>query len=522
MNVHQAKAAKPRFCLTRAGRYRRSIGVGKGDRHDAAASIEKHGNRVAEFECEGGERAYEFRIQGGGGRHTSAVQVPQPFDLPFLEAGQDPMHLVDRTLSSQAHRMTRGYLCHIIARSLAGYTRAMNQSPSDVVIVATARTPIGAFQGALAPLPAPRLGAVALRGALERAGAKPEDVDLVLQGNVLQAGQGQAPARQAAKYAGIPDATPSATLNKMCGSGLEAIIQGARALMVGDAMLVAAGGFESMSNAPYLLPGARGGLRLGHAQALDSIIHDGLWDVYEDVHMGSCAEACAREFHFSREDQDAFAERSYRRAQAASESGVAANEIVPVEVPGRKGTVTVVEHDEGPAAVNFDKLPNLRPAFEKDGTVTAANASSINDGAAAVLITTRAHAESKGYPIVARLVGWSSHAQAPFWFTTAPLGAMRTLFDKIGWDPADVDRYEINEAFSVVTMAAIQTFDLPEEKVDALGGAVALGHPIGASGARIVVTLLNALEQSGGRKGMAAICIGGGEALALAIERETA
>jgi len=389
-----------------------------------------------------------------------------------------------------------------------------------IVIAAAARTPIGAFQGALAALPAPRLGAAAIRGALERADLAPEVVDLVLMGNVLQAGQGQAPARQASIHAGVPVATPTVTVNKMCGSGLETIVQAARAIAVGDAEVVVAGGMESMSNAPFLVPGARGGLRLGHGRLIDSLIHDGLWDAYEDVHMGSCAELCAREYDFSREQQDAFAERSYRRAQAAIESGHAAWEVVPVEVPGHKGSLQLVSEDEGPWAVTFDKLPKLRPAFEENGTVTAANASTINDGAAALVVTTRAAAERRGLPVLATLRGWSAHAQAPERFTTAPLGALRTLFDKVGWRPEQVDRYEVNEAFSVVTMAAMKTFALPHDKVDVLGGAVALGHPIGASGARIVVTLINALRIADASKGVAAICIGGGEALALAIEAE--
>lgn len=390
----------------------------------------------------------------------------------------------------------------------------------DIVIASAARTAIGAFQGALAPLPAPKLGAAAIRGAVERAGIAATDVDLVLMGNVLSAGQGQAPARQAAVHAGIPVSTPTVTLNKMCGSGLETIVQAARAIAVGDARIVVAGGMESMSNAPYLVPGARGGLRLGDGKLVDSLVHDGLWDAYEDVHMGSCAELCAREHAFDRAAQDAFAERSYRRAQEATRSGAAAHEIVPVEVPGRKGAVTVVAEDEGPWAVKFDRIAGLRPAFEKDGTVTAANASTINDGAAAVVVTSRDEAERRGMPVLASLSGWSSHAQEPAWFTTAPLGALRTLFDRLGWAPDEVDRYEINEAFSVVTMAAMKTFDLPADRVDVLGGAVALGHPIGASGTRIVVTLLNALRLSGGRRGVAAICIGGGEALALGLEAE--
>jgi len=388
----------------------------------------------------------------------------------------------------------------------------------DIVIASAARTPIGAFQGALAPLAAPRLGAAAVAGALERAGLAPDRVDLVLMGNVLSAGLGQAPARQAAIHAGLPETTPAVTLNKMCGSGLETIVQAARAIRVGDAEIVVAGGMESMSNAPYLLPGARGGLRLGHGRTVDSLIHDGLWDVYEDVHMGACAELCARDHAIDRETQDAFAARSYRRAQEATAGGAAAHEIVPVEVPGRKGRVTLVDRDEGPDAVDFDRMPTLRPAFEAEGTVTAANASTINDGAAAVVVASRDAAERYGLPVLATLRGWTAHAQAPAWFTTAPIGAMRALFERTGWRPADVDRYEVNEAFAVVPIAAARTFEIDEARLDVLGGAVALGHPIGASGARIVVTLLNALRLAGGGRGVASICIGGGEALALALE----
>ena len=387
-----------------------------------------------------------------------------------------------------------------------------------VVILSSARTPIGAFQGALAPLKASQLGAVAIAGALERAGVAPDAVDLVQFGNVLSAGMGQAPARQAARFAGLADAVPAVTLNKMCGSGLEALIQGARAILVGDASVAVVGGMESMTNAPYVMPGARGGLRLGHAQALDSILVDGLLDAYDGSHMGNCAERCAREYAFSREDQDAYAVRSYERAQAATIDGSFAAEIVSVDVPGRRGAVTTVSVDEGPSAVDFAKLPKLRPAFEEAGTVTAANASTINDGAAALVLADEAAARSDGRAIAARLVGWSVHAQAPGDFTTAPIGAMRALFERTGWAPGDVDAFEINEAFAVVPMAAMMAFDLPAERVNVFGGAVALGHPIGASGARIVVTLLNVLRRRGGSRGVASICIGGGEALALAVE----
>ncbi len=349
-----------------------------------------------------------------------------------------------------------------------------------------------------------------------------EAVDLVLMGNVLPAGMGQAPARQAAIFAGLPDSTPTVTLNKMCGSGLETIVQAARAVAVGDADVVVAGGMESMTNAPYLLPGARGGLRLGNATLVDSMVHDGLWDVYNDQHMGSCAELCAREYDFGREAQDAYAARSYRRAQAAIADGSFANEIVPVDVPGRRGAVTRVEHDEGPAAVDFDKLPTLRPAFERDGTVTAANASTINDGAAAVVVTRASEAAARGLPVRAVLRGAAPHAVAPEWFTTAPVGAMQSLFARTGWEPDGVDLYEVNEAFSVVPMAAMEAFDIDADRINVLGGAVSLGHPIGCSGTRIVVTLLNALELREARRGVASICIGGGEGLALALERPKA
>ncbi len=387
----------------------------------------------------------------------------------------------------------------------------------DVVIASAVRTPIGAFQGALSPLKASQLGAVAVREAVAQVGAG-DGVDLVLMGNVLPAGVGQAPARQAAIYAGLGPATPTVTLNKMCGSGLEAVVQAARAVAVGDAEVVVAGGMESMTNAPYLLPGARGGLRFGDKQLVDSMIHDGLWDVYNDMHMGSCAELCAREYRFTREQQDAFAACSYRRAIRATEDGSFGPELVPVEVAGRRGTITVVGEDEGSRQVDFDKMPTLRPAFEPEGTVTAANASTINDGAAALVVTRAAIAEARGMPVLAHIRGYASHAQAPEWFTTAPVGAMKTLFGRLAWHPDSVELFEINEAFSVVPMAAMAAFDLPHDRVNVHGGAVALGHPIGASGARILVTLIHALRARDQGRGMASICIGGGEALALGVE----
>jgi acetyl-CoA C-acetyltransferase len=387
-----------------------------------------------------------------------------------------------------------------------------------IVIASAVRTPVGAFQGALSPLKASQIGAAAVRASVERAGIEADAVDLVLMGNVLPAGMGQAPARQAALYAGLGQGTPAVTLNKMCGSGLEAVIQASRAVAVGDAEVVVAGGMESMTNAPYLLPGARGGLRMGNQSLIDSMVFDGLWDVYSDRHMGACAELCAGRYHFGREQQDAYAMRSYRRAQAAMTDGTFAGEIVAVDVPGRRGAVTSVSEDEGPTKVDFDKVPGLRPAFEKDGTVTAANASTLNDGAAALVVTSEAIARERGMPVLAHIRGYSGHALEPEWFTVAPVEAMKKLFARLDWTPDSVDAYEINEAFSVVPMAAIQEFGLDEDRVNVLGGAVALGHPIGASGARILVTLLSALKRGGGRRGMASICIGGGEALAMGIE----
>jgi len=387
-----------------------------------------------------------------------------------------------------------------------------------VVIASAVRTPMGAFQGAFSSLKASELGAAAVKEAVKRAGVDNDDVDLVIMGNVLSAGMGQAPARQAAIYAGLDQQTPTVTLNKMCGSGLEAIIQAARAVALGDAEIVVAGGMESMTNAPYLMPGARGGLRMGDKQVVDSMVHDGLWDVYNDKHMGSCAELCAQQYDLTREKQDGFATESYKRAQKAMEDGSLDDEVVPVDVKGRKGDVTTVSQDEGPAQVKFDKIPNLRPAFEKEGTVTAANASTINDGAAALVITTEEIAKERGMPILAYIKGYAAHAREPELFTMAPVGAMKKLYDKLDWQPDSVDLYEINEAFSVVPLAAMAEFDLPHDKVNVHGGAVAVGHPIGASGARIVVTLLNALKQQDKTRGMASICIGGGEALALGVE----
>ena len=389
----------------------------------------------------------------------------------------------------------------------------------EVVIVSYARTPIGAFGGSLAGLSAPQLGSVAIKAALDRAAVAPDKVDEVIMGNVLTAGVGQAPARQAALGAGLPDSVETFTVNKVCGSGLKAVMLAAQAIRCGDAQIVVAGGMESMSNVPYYLPGARTGLRLGHKEVTDGLILDGLWDVYSQVHMGSCAEICAREGAYSRADQDEYTVRSYRRTLAAQDQGRFDQELVPVEVPQRRGDPQLVTRDEEPGKVKFDKIPTLRPVFEKDGTITAANASTINDGAAALVVMSAATAVELGITPLARILGQASAAQAPEWFTTAPAKAVRRLLAKTGLTIAEIDLFEINEAFAVVALAALKELDLDPEKVNVNGGAVALGHPIGASGARILVTLLSALEQRDARRGLAAICIGGGEAAALVVER---
>jgi acetyl-CoA C-acetyltransferase len=388
----------------------------------------------------------------------------------------------------------------------------------DVVILSALRTPIGAFQGALAGVPATALGSRALAAAIERAGIAPEDVQQVNMGCVLAAGLGQAPARQAAIGAGCPVSTGAVTLNKVCGSAMRAVMMAANDLRCGDFTLVAAGGMESMSRAPYLAPGVRDGLRLGHGQLIDSNIHDGLWDPYNDLHMGSCAELCVAEYAVSREEQDAYALESYRRAREATERGLAAEEIVPVAVPGKKGE-TLVERDEEPFKADLSRIGSLRPAFQKDGTVTAGNASKLNDGAAALVLTTAAHAAALGKKPLARIVAHASLAQKPEWFTTAPAGAVRIALERAGMKAADIDLWEVNEAFAVVAIAFLRDLGLDHARVNVRGGAVALGHPIGSSGARILVTLLYAMRERGARTGCAAICIGGGEATAMIVER---
>jgi acetyl-CoA C-acetyltransferase len=388
----------------------------------------------------------------------------------------------------------------------------------DVLILGSARTPIGAFQGALADVPATRLGGIAIRAALARSGVPPERINEVLMGCVLPAGQGQAPARQAAHNAGVPRSAGAVTVNKVCGSGLKAVALGAGTIRLGDADFVVAGGMESMSLAPYLIPKAREGLRLGHGQLLDSMILDGLWDPYGNVHMGDCGELCAREKGISREEQDAYAADSFRRARKAQADGKFAAEITPVEIPQRKGPPKLVTEDEGPARGDPDKLPSLRPAFQKDGTITAGNASSLNDGAAAVVLASSRAAETLPGRPIARVVGVAEHAQAPEWFTTAPTGAIEKLLAKIGWSKDSVDLWELNEAFAVVALVNNRALGLDPARVNVRGGAIALGHPIGASGARVLCTLLAALADTGGRRGVASLCIGGGEGIALAVE----
>lgn len=390
-------------------------------------------------------------------------------------------------------------------------------SDRDVVIVSARRTPIGAFQGVLTPLTAPQLGAAAIRGAIESAGIRPADVQEVIMGCVLPAGLGQAPARQAAIGAGVPVATPATTVNKMCGSGLKAVMLAAEQIRAGEADVVVAGGLESMSNAPYLLPKARAGYRMGHGEVLDHMFYDGLQSPFDGKLMGCFADATAARYGFTRAAQDAFAAESVRRATRALAAGEFDAEVVPVTVKSRKGE-TSVGRDETPGTCDVNRIPALRPAFGKDGTVTAASSSSISDGAAALVVTSAAAARSLGLKPLARIVDQASHAQEPEWFTTAPVGAIRRTLDKLGWRPAAVDLYEVNEAFAAVTMAAIHDLELDPARVNVQGGACALGHPIGATGARILTTLLHALRRHGRRRGIASLCIGGGEAVAVAVE----
>jgi acetyl-CoA C-acetyltransferase len=393
----------------------------------------------------------------------------------------------------------------------------VNSDP--IVIVGSVRTPMGGFQGDLSALTAPELGAASIRAAVERAGLKPEDVQEVIMGCVLPAGQGQAPARQASLGAGIPQDTGCTTINKMCGSGMKAAMLAHDLIVAGTNDIMIAGGMESMTNAPYLLDRARGGYRMGHGKVLDHMFLDGLEDAYDRGRlMGTFAEDCAQHYQFTREAQDKFAVASLSRALTAVEDGTFDRETVPVTVRTRKGEAQMTR-DEQPGKATPDKIHLLKPAFRKDGTVTAANSSSISDGAAALVLMRLSEAEKRGLKPLAAIRGHSTHAQAPAWFTTAPVGSIRKLLDRVGWTARDVDLYEINEAFAVVTMAAMHDLGLPHDKVNVHGGACALGHPIGASGARILVTLLAALEKYDLKRGVASLCIGGGEATAMAVER---
>ena len=389
---------------------------------------------------------------------------------------------------------------------------------SNAVIVEAKRTPIGSFGGSLSSFSAPELGSMTIIEVIKAAGIKPEDVQEVVFGNVLTAGIGQAPARQAALKAGLPELTPATTINKVCASGMKSIMIAANQIEVGEADIIVAGGMESMSNVPYYLSKQRFGSKLGHAQAEDGLIKDGLWDVYNDFHMGNAAEICAKECNISREQQDEFAITSYKRAIEAHEKGYFSDEVITVKVKDRKGNVTEVEMDEELNRVNFDKIPNLRPVFDKEGTVTAANASSINDGAAAVLVMSEERAKDMGLTPIARIRSQASAAKAPEWFTTAPSDAIPKAMKRAGVEKADIDLFEINEAFSVVSLANNQIMELDPGKVNIHGGAVSIGHPIGCSGARITVTLLHALKRTGGTLGCAGICNGGGGASAMVVE----
>jgi acetyl-CoA C-acetyltransferase len=389
---------------------------------------------------------------------------------------------------------------------------------NPVYIMAAVRTPIGSFQGAYSDFPATKLGALAIKEALAQAHCAPEKVNEVIMGQVLTAGAGQAPARQAAIFAGIPTSVPCMTINKVCGSGLKAVMLGRDAIALGTAEIVVAGGQENMTMAPHLLPNSRAGFRMGGAQLIDSMVNDGLWDPYNNWHMGSAAELCVKENHFTREEQDAFAIESYKRAQKAQVEGYFKSEIVPVVIEGKKGAVTI-DKDEEPNKTDFAKIPGLRPAFDKAGTVTAANASKINDGAAAVVLMSEKAMKESGTPALAKIVATAQFAQDPKWFTTAPLGAIKKACELAGLTVDQIDLFEINEAFAAVTMVAMKDLKIPHEKVNVNGGAVALGHPIGASGARVLTTLVHALRMRKAKYGLATLCIGGGEAVAMIVER---
>lgn len=384
----------------------------------------------------------------------------------------------------------------------------------SIYILGGSRTPQGSFLGTLSTQSATKLGAVAIEGAIQKAGIDKKSVDEVFMGNVVQAGVGQAPARQATIFAGLEESTPATTINKVCGSGMQSVIFGARAIMTGDADLVVAGGMENMSLAPHLLANSRTGAKFGNTELKDSMAHDGLTDVYTNRPMGNCAEEAVSKFGITREEQDAYSIESFKRAQAAQKDGVFSSEITPVTLKSRKGE-TVISEDEGPGKVRFDKIPSLRPAFDKEGTITAANASTINDGACALVLGGEKHKDQAKY----KILGWASHAQNPTWFTTAPVEAVRKNLTKLNLNPTDIDLWEVNEAFAAVPMMLMNELELDHSKVNIYGGGVSLGHPIGTSGARIILTLTNAMERNNAKLGCAAICIGGGEGLSLVIER---
>lgn len=389
----------------------------------------------------------------------------------------------------------------------------------EVVIVSAARTPIGSFLGALSSIPAPRLGAVAIKAALERAKLDPKLVDQVIMGNVLSAGIGQAPARQAMIYAGIPQNVPAMTINKVCGSGMQAVNLARNAIIAGESECVVAGGMENMSLAPYLMEEARTGFRMGEKKIKDSMVSDGLWDPYNNFHMGSAAELCVKEHKFSREEQDRFAKQSFERAQAAIKSGAFKAEIAPVSIPQRKGDPIQFDTDEGPAKGDPAKMAGLKPVFDKEGTITAANASTINDGASALVVCSREFADKHGLKPMARILSCGIHAQAPEWFTTAPVEAMKKALKKANLSPSDIDLWEVNEAFAVVALAAAKGVEIDESKLNIHGGGISLGHPIGSSGGRILTTLLYAMQAKGAKRGLGSLCIGGGEGIAMVVEK---
>ncbi len=389
----------------------------------------------------------------------------------------------------------------------------------EVYIVAVARTPIGSFGGALASLTAPQLGAHVIKAAVERSGIQFSDVQEVYMGNVLSANIGQAPVTQAMLAAGIPDSTPSTTINKVCASGMKAIMLGAQSIMLGTNDIVVAGGMESMSNVPYYLASERWGAKMGNKEVTDGVIKDGLWDPYGNKHMGSCGETCAREYKFSREDQDNYAIESYRRAAEAWKNGYFANEVVPVVIPQKKGEPIIVREDEDFTKVKMDRIPTLSPAFEKDGTITAANASNINDGASAVVLMSREKAEEMGIKPLAKIIGFADAQQAPEWFTTTPAKAMPKAIKNAGLEISDIDYFEINEAFAVVALANMKDLGIRHDRTNIYGGGVSIGHPVGSSGARITITLLSALQNNNAKYGCAGICNGGGGASAIVLER---